>query len=85
MVKNNRPTQTAYLRKYMHRLRDAARNKLGSRCANPECLWINADGSKGCSDQRCLQIDHVLGGGQKERRKYKNCGRSWFLQKSFKG
>ena len=40
---------------------------LGGRCANPECGWNNVDGSKGCLDPRCLQIDHVKGDGAKKR------------------
>jgi hypothetical protein len=36
---------------------------LGGRCANPNCSWLNSDGLMGCTDDRCLQIDHVNGGG----------------------
>src|SRR5271157_497603 len=31
---------------------------LGGRCADPDCAWVNEDGSRGCTDVRCLQIDH---------------------------
>lgn len=48
--------------------RDAALQKLGNRCVNPACQWLNADGSRGCTDFRCLQIDHVVGGGNRERK-----------------
>lgn len=41
---------------------------LGGRCANPACQWLNADGSRGCTDYRCLQIDHVNGEGAEDRR-----------------
>jgi hypothetical protein len=34
---------------------------LGNKCNNPSCLVSN-----GCSDIRCLQIDHISGGGCKE-------------------
>lgn len=40
---------------------------LGGKCVNPNCLIIG-----GCPDWRCLHIDHVNGGGNKERRKFKN-------------
>ena len=39
---------------------------LGGRCSNPNCLVPN-----GCSDWRCLQIDHVNGGGCKEIKSFK--------------
>ena len=42
--------------------------KLGGKCSNPACQWLNADGSRGCTDARCLQVDHVLGGGNQERK-----------------
>lgn len=47
-------------------------NKLGGRCANPACQWLNADGSRGCTDSRCLQIDHVYGDGAEDRKKFKH-------------
>lgn len=34
---------------------------LGNKCSNPNCLVPN-----GCTDVRCLQIDHVHGGGRQE-------------------
>jgi hypothetical protein len=48
--------------------REKAVSRLGGKCANPGCGWINSDGSHGCSDPRCLQIDHVNGGGSKEQK-----------------
>ena len=51
------------------RWRDAAVARLGGRCANPACQWLNADGSRGCTDRRCLQIDHIDGGGIRESQK----------------
>lgn len=56
-----------YAREYERDFRRRALAKLGGRCANPACQWLNADGSRGCTDERCLQIDHVKGGGNKER------------------
>lgn len=41
---------------------------LGGRCANPRCRWENEDGSHGCTDSLCLQIDHVHGNGAKLRK-----------------
>ena len=51
-------------------LRDKAIRKLGGRCSNLDCGWINSDGSFGCRDRRCLQIDHKNGGGTKERKRF---------------
>lgn len=35
---------------------------LGNKCSNPNCLVLG-----GCTDVRCLQIDHVNGGGNKDK------------------
>lgn len=40
--------------------------RLGGRCANPDCRWLNEDGTRGCTDVRALQIDHVAAGGSTE-------------------
>lgn len=40
---------------------------LGSKCANPDCRWQNEDGTIGCTNPVILQVDHVNGGGTKER------------------
>lgn len=53
-------------RLYRQNLRRRVISHLGSRCNSPTCSTINSDGSKGCTDERCLQIDHVNGGGKKE-------------------
>ncbi len=37
---------------------------LGGKCASPTCAWINENGSRGCTDLRCLQVDHKEGGGK---------------------
>lgn len=42
---------------------------LGGRCVGPKCKWLNEDGTIGCADSSILQIDHVNGGGGKERKK----------------
>ena len=51
----------------------AAFDKLGNLCANPSCRHLNEDGTLGCKDPRALQIDHILGGGNKERKELKDC------------
>lgn len=38
------------------KLRKEALEFLGNKCSNPKCLVPN-----GCSDKRCLQIDHING------------------------
>ena len=48
--------------------RDAIILYLGGRCSNSNCAWINTDGTRGCTDSRCLQIDHVHGDGAERRR-----------------
>ena len=35
--------------------------ELGGKCSNPKCLVLG-----GCTDIRCLQIDHINGGGIKQ-------------------
>lgn len=59
LVKNTR---------HRKRLRAKAFEKLGNRCASRNCRWLNTDGSFGCDDARVLQVDHVHGGGYKERK-----------------
>lgn len=49
-------------------LRSEIMRKLGERCSNPDCRWHNDDGTRGCTDIRALQIDHVGGGGSMELR-----------------
>jgi hypothetical protein len=39
---------------------------LGNKCANPNCAVVG-----GMTDIRCLQIDHIHGGGNQEKRKNK--------------
>lgn len=59
--------------KYLQRCREyraewqrKALERLGDRCSSPECSWINPDGTRGCVDRRCIQIDHIAGNGSKE-------------------
>ena len=44
----------------------------GARCSNPDCLVPG-----GCSDIRCLQVDHKNGGGYKEISKISTRGIYW--------
>jgi hypothetical protein len=65
---------------YYHTLRLKVLDFLGGRCVSPSCAWVNGDGSKGCTDARCLQIDHVFGNGTKETR---SMSMNVFLRKVF--
>ncbi|SRR6266446_6676306 len=49
-------------------IRKAVLALLGERCANPNCRWLNDDGTVGCTDERLLHVDHVKGGGNQERK-----------------
>lgn len=59
------PEGRKYMREYRDRIRLEIVRLLGEKCSNPHCLVPN-----GCSDIRCLQIDHVNGGGRKELEKF---------------
>jgi hypothetical protein len=48
-------------------LKDKVYSLLGGRCSNPACQWLNPDGTRGCEDRRCLNIDHKFGGGRADR------------------
>lgn len=41
---------------------------LGGRCASKDCRWLSADGSLGCTDLLCLQVDHVYDDGYTDRK-----------------
>lgn len=71
-----------YVRNAIHRERRRKRKaelrgrvlaKLGNKCANPACQWLNPDGTRGCTDPRCLQIDHVAGGGTHDKLTLGHC------------
>lgn len=81
-------------REYLTEMRHTVILRLGGCCANSECGWINGDGSRGCRDFRCLQIDHIRGGGRREMHNgrppifvnYKRIGRSgtaWYYRMLF--
>lgn len=56
---------------YRKQQRDSYKNAvfalLGNRCNNPNCRYLNLDGTLGCTDIRLLHLDHINGGGRKER------------------
>lgn len=54
-------------RRRRRELRHSVIVQLGGKCMSPDCRWLNQDGSLGCTDERLLQLDHVRGGGTKER------------------
>jgi len=54
-------------KKCRNELKNEIFNLLGNKCSNPNCLVIG-----GCTDVRCLQIDHVYGNGLKEQKKFYN-------------
>jgi hypothetical protein len=66
--KRNHDKDIARMKAYVKGWREKALAKLGNKCANPGCGWVNTDGTHGCDDKRCLQIDHVHGGGSKEQK-----------------
>ena len=43
------------------------------RCQDPNCGWINADGTRGCTDRSLLDFDH-LRGDTKNRRGNRDSG-----------
>lgn len=65
----NASSQLLSQRKHIQKNKKAAYQKLGNRCSSLNCLWVNEDGTKGCIDVRCLQIDHVKGDGAEDFKK----------------
>ena len=61
----NREKECNRASEYRQKIRSEIILLLGGKCSNLNCLVPN-----GCSDSRCLQIDHIKGGGTKERKKY---------------
>lgn len=66
--KKNHKHIRVYDNRWRTECRRKALRKLGNKCANPACQWLNSNGERGCIDERCLQIDHVYGGGNTERK-----------------
>ena len=71
MIKDIQKRRAA-VAKHNGALHGRAVNKLGGKCSNPACQWLNPDGSRGCTDPRCLQIDHIYGDGAEDRRHFKH-------------
>lgn len=65
-----------------HKRRVETRKKaiahFGGRCQNPECRVVNDDGTRGCTDERCLQIDHVNSDGKVDRTRFTRNMRSFY-------
>lgn len=55
-------------KKMIKERRQAVIQLLGNKCDNP----FNLPHPDWCNDWRCLQIDHINGGGVKELREHKN-------------
>ena len=70
--KDHRQEQNKRAAAYVQRLRGEVFKKLGGRCSSAMCRWLNEDGSEGCLDERCLQIDHVFDDGYKDRQQQKS-------------
>lgn len=71
--------RNAWARENKRRLRLEAVDKLGGRCSNSKCRWLNDDGTFGCTDSEILQIDHKGGGGHKELKEI-NCPSTYYKQ-----
>jgi hypothetical protein len=71
LIPGYRELENTRRRALYFRLKDAIYLKLGNKCSNPACQWLNGDGSRGCTDRRCLQIDHINGDGTKDRKLHK--------------
>ena len=55
-----------YYKKYYFKLKDKVFEALGgAKCSNPDCHTPGRE-----TDKRCLQIDHINGNGNRDRKKY---------------
>jgi hypothetical protein len=72
-TRDSKLKRNRYMRSYKKSLRCAVLAFLGNRCSNSNCRWLNLDGSLGCTDPDLLQVDHVNGGGTKEREHLTSC------------
>jgi hypothetical protein len=55
-------SQRVYIREWQLRRRWKIIEKLGGKCASPDCLVVG-----GCTDKRVLHVDHVNNDGATER------------------
>lgn len=60
--------QYAANRDRARKIRLAVLALFGNHCNNPNCRWLNEDGTLGCVDERLLHLDHINGGGNQERK-----------------
>ena len=79
--KGHRVRYSGYHREWRRKIREAVLRKLGGKCANPACQWLNPNGTRGCTDWRCLQIDHVNDDGYIERKRFASRGVTAFYRK----
>jgi len=70
MPRKNTAAGKQYQTEYLRRVRASVLAYLGNKCSNKMCRWLNLDGTLGCSDLHCLQIDHVKSDGAKDRAAY---------------
>lgn len=61
----NRVSSLSKAKTIHQKIRNEIIGLLGGKCSNPNCAVPN-----GMTDKRCLQIDHINGGGCKEARKF---------------
>lgn len=60
-----KPKMQATFKQYYKRKRKFLIDLLGGKCSNPKCAVAG-----GMADVRCLQLDHIDGGGSKEKRSF---------------
>lgn len=71
--------------RYRKRDKSRAYAILGNRCSSLTCGWVNEDGTKGCTDRRCLNVDHVNSDGANDRkRNYGSANRCLFYGRVLK-
>ena len=65
--KKNREERAKQKREITHKHRMEILHLLSDKCSNPNCAVVG-----GMTDWRALQIDHVNGGGNEERKHFQN-------------
>jgi hypothetical protein len=77
---NFRKKRAIQERKRRKALKEKVYAKFGNKCNNPACQWLMPDGLRGCSDTRCLQIDHKFGDAKKDEKNGYARGSNKFLK-----